>query len=286
MGRASVRCEKLVRLKGIQREGIFIFCFGGYWGRCRFCMILFPLSATAKESLWEVYELRDRVLRFNVLDGAIQQRSSVIPRVLPVEPQVVPRQAEPPIVPAVPQVVPPPSGATNGPTVKLRHLLFEVEGASKADRQQVCIPLDSPTSFRWLADLVEFLMCFVVYVCIWWLFHYIILYIYIFFFYISWVLYDGLFFGIVGDGWSRLENLELTAKPSFWFAARFFTSSNAVCNGQNNKKHVCILKDFAFCFLMLPLLSCRFELFHFFVQALLRKNLGKRSLPDQSCVEG
>ena len=65
-------------------------------------MILFPLSTTAKESLWEVYELRDRVLRFNVLDGAIQQRSSVpvIPRVLPVEPQAVPRQVqvEPPMV--------------------------------------------------------------------------------------------------------------------------------------------------------------------------------------------
>ena len=63
-------------------------------------MIFFPLSATAKESLWEVYELRDRVLRFNVLDGAIQQRSSVpvIPRVPPVEPRAVPSQVEPPMV--------------------------------------------------------------------------------------------------------------------------------------------------------------------------------------------
>lgn len=90
-----MRCEKLVHLKGIQREGIFIFCFGGYWE-------MQILSATAKESLWEVYELRDRVLRFNVLDGAIQQRISVplIPRVPPAVPQVVPRQVEPPMVPA------------------------------------------------------------------------------------------------------------------------------------------------------------------------------------------
>ena len=72
-------------------------------------MILFPQSA--KERLWETYELRDRVLRFNVLDGAIQQRSltpsvPVIPPVLPVEPQAVPRQVEPPMVPAVQETFP------------------------------------------------------------------------------------------------------------------------------------------------------------------------------------
>lgn len=56
-----------------------------------------------RESLWEIFELRDRILRFNVLDGAIQQGRSVpvIPPVLPVEPQAVPRQVEPPMVPAV-----------------------------------------------------------------------------------------------------------------------------------------------------------------------------------------
>ena len=71
-------------------------------------MILCSQLVTAKESLWETFELRDRVLRFNVLDGAIQQRSilPVIPPVVPVEPQAVPRQVEPPMVPAVQETFP------------------------------------------------------------------------------------------------------------------------------------------------------------------------------------
>ena len=106
------------------------------------------------------------------------------------------------------------------------------------------------------------------------------------------------FFGIVGDGWSQVENIhgeampliELTAKPSFLLQHIVLRCPMPCATGKTTKNTCAFSKIQRFAIgSMLLLMSCRFELFHFSEWVLKHlckhyfvNDLGKPSLPGQS----